>query len=154
MTRSHDDRVRGHTSDAIKAQLDDQMRDRLFHYSVSDDDQISERIAALDEEWDLERYLEVLAPALALAGVALGARRGRKWLLLSATVLGFSLQHALQGWCPPFGLLRRMSIRTRREIEQERYALKALRGDFSGLPPDAPYHRATRVDAVLDAVKM
>ena len=27
--------------------------------------------------------------------------------------------------------------RTRREIEEERYALKALRGDFSGLPPDA-----------------
>jgi hypothetical protein len=73
--------------------------------------------------------------------------------VLSGAVLGFLLQHATQGWCPPVSVLRRRGVRTRREIEAERYALKALRGDFSGLPPDAPHNRITRVDAALDAVK-
>jgi hypothetical protein len=147
------DRVREHTSREACAAIDDAMRDRLFRYSVASDEEISTRLAALDEEWDIERYLETLAPSFALSGVALGALSSRKWLLLPAVVLGFLMQHALQGWCPPLAVLRRMGVRTRREIEEERYALKALRGDFSGMPPDAPQNRITRVDAALDAVR-
>jgi hypothetical protein len=48
-------------------------------------------------------------------------------------VLAFLFQHALQGWCPPVPILRRLAFRTASEIEHERYALKALRGDFSRL---------------------
>jgi hypothetical protein len=147
------DRVREHTAAYVNARLDDQMRDRLFRDSTLNDWELSERIHALDREWDIERYLETLAPALALTGVALGIRGSRKWLLLSATVLTFLVQHAVQGWCPPLAVLRRGGVRTRREIEEERYALKALRGDFSGLPPDAPQNRVTRVDAALGAVR-
>ena len=151
MTR--DDRVRQHTAGEANAAIDDVMRDRLFRYSVSSDAEISARIDALDREWDIERYLEVIAPSFALSGVTLGTLGSRKWLLLPAVVLGFLVQHAIQGWCPPLAVLRRMGVRTRREIEEERYALKALRGDFSGLPPDAPQNRVTRVDAALDAVR-
>lgn len=46
---------------------------------------------------------------------------------------GFLLQHALQGWCPPVPVLRRLGFRTQTEIDEERYALKALRGDFREL---------------------
>ena len=49
-------------------------------------------------------------------------------------VCGFLLQHAIQGWCPPVPVFRRLGVRTSFEIEQERYALKSLRGDFQGLP--------------------
>jgi hypothetical protein len=42
----------------------------------------------------------------------------------------FLLQHAIQGWCPPLPLLRRLGIRNQREIEAERIALKILRDDF------------------------
>jgi hypothetical protein len=94
-----------------------------------------------------------MAPGFALTGLALGFFSDRRWFLLSGAVLAFLAQHAVQGWCPPLAALRRMGVRTRREIDQERYALKALRGDFSGLPPDAPRNRVTRVDAVLDAVR-
>jgi hypothetical protein len=45
-------------------------------------------------------------------------------------VQGFFMQHALQGWCPPLPVFRRLGFRTQYEIEQERYALKAIRGDF------------------------
>jgi hypothetical protein len=137
----------------VNARIDDAMRDRLFHCSTLSDSEIAARIDALDREWDVERYLEVLAPGFALTGITLGLVKNRGWLLFSGAVLGFLVQHAVQGWCPPLALLRRMGVRTRREIDEERYALKALRGDFSGLPPDAPRNRVTRVDAVLDAVR-
>jgi len=51
-------------------------------------------------------------------------------------VFGFFFQHATQGWCPPIPVFRRMGVRTRREINRERYALKALRGDFDA--PETP----------------
>jgi hypothetical protein len=45
----------------------------------------------------------------------------------------FLFQHAIQGWCPPVPVLRRLGFRTANEIEQERTALKALRGDFNAV---------------------
>ena len=153
MIGGREDRVRAHTAPEVNARIDDEMRDRLFAYSTCTDAEISARISELDREWDIERYLEIMAPTFALTGLALGFTRDRRWLLLSGGVLSFLVQHAIQGWCPPLALLRRRGVRTRGEIDAERYALKALRGDFSGLPPDAPRNRVTRVDAVLDAVR-
>jgi hypothetical protein len=60
----------------------------------------------------------------------LAATVNRKWLLLPATVLGFFMQHALQGWCPPLPALRRLGVRTTKEIAAERNALKIIRGDY------------------------
>ncbi|HLU07215.1 MAG TPA: hypothetical protein VKZ91_11720 [Woeseiaceae bacterium] len=91
---------------------------------------IQRRLDELDAEWDTERMLEANASALVLAGLGLGASVDRKFYLLSAVVASFLLQHALQGWCPPLPVLRRLGVRTQAEIEMERYALKALRGDF------------------------
>mgnify|MGYP006201292969 CR=1 FL=1 len=62
----------------------------------------------------------------------------RRFLLLPAAVFTFFGQHALQGWCPPIPIFRRLGVRTHREIARERYALKALRGDFSELPEPSP----------------
>lgn len=154
MMSGRQDRVRAHTAQEANAQIDDTMRDRLFRYAAASEREIAERLEALDREWDIERYLEVIAPALSLSGIALGIARGRSWLLVPGVVLGFLVQHAIAGWCPPLAVLRRMGVRTRREIDEERYALKALRGDFAGLPPDAPRNRITRVDAALDAVRL
>src|SRR5207248_4852197 len=86
-----------------------------------------------DREWDIERCVETLAPSLTLAGLFLGVTVSKKWFLLPALIQGFFLQHALQGWCPPIPVLRRLGVRTQAEIDQERYALKALRGDFRGV---------------------
>jgi hypothetical protein len=49
----------------------------------------------------------------------------------------FLLQHAIQGWCPPLPVFRRLVYRTQSEIDYERYALKSLRGDFRSLPSPA-----------------
>lgn len=92
-------------------------------------ERIKDRLAKLEGEWDIERTLETNAAVISLVGLALGAL-WRKWNWLPATVAFFLLQHAVQGWCPPVEMFRRMGIRTMREIDEERFALKALRGDF------------------------
>jgi hypothetical protein len=104
---------------------------------------IDARLRQLDREWDIERLLEANAATVALAGVLLGASVDRRFFLVPGVVAGFLLQHALQGWCPPLAVFRRAGVRTAREIEDERQALKALRGDYAGVAePAAPPARA------------
>jgi hypothetical protein len=64
----------------------------------------------------------------------------------------FFAQHALQGWCPPLPILRRHGVRAAREIERERYAIKALRGDFDSIPAPQAASVQHRVQAVIAAV--
>jgi hypothetical protein len=97
------------------------------------------------EEWDIEYCLEANASSLALGGLLLGAFVDRRLLILPALLMAFLLQHALQGWCPPVPLFRRLGFRTVSEIDEEPYALKALRGDFGDIKGDADGDgRATR----------
>lgn len=100
----------------------------------------------------MERLLQANASTLAMAGVLLGAKVDRRFLLLPAAVFSFFGQHALQGWCPPIPLFRRMGVRTRREIERERHALKALRGDFDAIPSVDAANAGERIRALLRAV--
>ena len=95
---------------------------------------LTARIAELEKEWDIERVLEANAASFALLGMGLGITVDRKWLLLPAAVGIFLLQHALQGWCPPLPLFRKLGVRTAREIHEEIVALKILRGDFLDEP--------------------
>ena len=124
------DRVRQYTPPEIQKQIDHEIVAHIKYYSHKPRYLITGRLEQLEREWDIERYLETNASALALTGVVLSATVSKKWLLLTATVLGFLFQHAVQGWCPPVPLLRKMGVRTRREIDREKYALKFLRGDF------------------------
>jgi hypothetical protein len=77
--------------------------------------------------------LEINAATLALSGLALGVFVNRKLLAIPAVVLAFLLQHGIQGWCPPLPVLRKLGFRSRQEIDAEKYALKALRGDYDSL---------------------
>ncbi len=91
---------------------------------------VNRRLAELEREWDIERLLEANAATASLVGLMLGATKSRKWFLFPAAIAGFLLQHAVQGWCPPLPVFRRLGFRTSAEIDEERYALKVLRGDF------------------------
>ncbi|MGH7194555.1 MAG: hypothetical protein ACREJM_13640, partial [Candidatus Saccharimonadales bacterium] len=77
----------------------------------------------------------------------------RKFLALPVLVGGFLLQHALHGWCPPVPLFRRLGVRTAAEINQERFALKSLRGDFKHLPAGEGIDQ-TLVHSTLRAVSL
>ena len=142
------ERVQKHTAEEIDRRIQKEMEMRVWYYAHNPD-KIEERLKELDAEWDMERTLESNAATLALSGTLLGMLISRKYLLLPMVVTGFLLQHALQGWCPPVPLFRRMGVRTQGEIEAERYALKALRGDFqSRMDEEAPQ----RIQRTLDMV--
>jgi len=113
-------------------------------YTRLGDEAINRRLQELEEEWDIERMLEANAASVSLIGLALGATVDRRLFILPALVAGFLLQHAVQGWCPPIALLRRLGFRTATEIDEERYALKALRGDFRKLNGDADGPKGAR----------
>ena len=98
--------------------------------------EIGRRLRDLEHEWDIERILEANAASVALMGLFAGALWHRRAFLIPAVVAGFLLQHAMQGWCPPIALFRRLGCRTAREIHIERTALKILRGDFKDLSRD------------------
>ncbi len=116
----------GHVNDWIRRQTEQ----RVARYAEAGSSAIEHRLEELDREWDIERTLEANAATVALVGLGLGAFVDRRFYILPAAVAGFLLQHALQGWCPPMPVFRRMGVRTASEIDEERYALKALRGDF------------------------
>jgi hypothetical protein len=144
------ERVSDHTTVAVNRQIAEDTDERV-RYFAHHPDQIAERLQELDEEWDIERMIEANAATLALAGVALSVTSDRRWLLLPALVTGFLLQHATQGWCPPVPVLRRLGYRTSREIETERAALKALRGDFGGVDNDIGDSEALAIRALAAA---
>ena len=77
-------------------------------------------------------------------GKRYGLTVNKKWFALPFVVQAFFFQHALQGWCPPIPILRRLGVRTTAEIAEERNALKAMRGDFESVWADKGEGRAKR----------
>lgn len=119
-----DDRVRKSTSPDVNRRIDVATAYSISHYKRQDKDVIARRIEILDREWDIERVLEVNAATLSIAGLFLGLTVNRKWFFLPGVVLPCLLQHGVQGWCPPLPVLRQLGVRTRSEIDREKYALK------------------------------
>lgn len=115
-------------------------------------DEVEHRLDELEREWDIDRTLEANAATVALGGLALAIIGGRKWLLLPIAAVAFLLQHAAQGWCAPADWLHQMGVRTKSEIDEERYALKALRGDFLNIKTEGDC--VSRAQRILDAVRM
>jgi hypothetical protein len=98
-------------------------------------------------KWDVERVLKVNASTQALTRVILETLKDKLWYILPGGVAPFLLQHGLQGWCPPLPILRKFGLRTRREVDEERCALRALHGDFNKVLG------ATTAEGVLNVIK-
>jgi hypothetical protein len=151
-SESSEEVMSGLTEEKISEEIRRDTEMRLLYYSQTGKEGIDERLQELDEEWDIERTFDANAAGVALFGLTFGAIFGRKWFLLPALAAGCLLQRSLKGWSPPMSLFRRLGFRTQSEIECERYALKALRGDFQEI--QAPAARETQdFDKVLDAVE-
>ncbi|MBA3685882.1 MAG: hypothetical protein H0W72_11675 [Planctomycetes bacterium] len=98
------DRIRKQTDQAINARIDRDTDIRIMWYADRPAGEVNLRLGELDEEWDMERVLASNGSLLALTGAVLGCP-------------------AVKDLVP---LLRRLGIRTRREIDRERQALRRL----------------------------
>lgn len=146
-----DDLVRENTAPEVNDRIDRQIERNIGFMATQPDDVISQRIDELDEEWDLDRLLARNAAVFALTGTVFGAVGNRGWLIIPLAVTSFLWHHMQRGWCPPMPVLRRLGVRTRKEIEVEKCALKLLRGDFAA-DLDEELDAATRTQLAIAAV--
>jgi hypothetical protein len=110
---------------------------------------MQQRLTALDHEWDIERAIEANAATVALIGVLLGAFVNVWFLLLPAAVCTFLLQHALQGWCPPVPILRRLGFARNESYSKKDSRSKQhwiLRHRVNAIPAGAGSQRRHRRD--------
>jgi hypothetical protein len=125
MFPSNAGRVTRNTAPQVNRQIRRRTERNIARVSAAGRGAAMRRLAELDREWDIERTLQANAATLVVLGTALGALKDRRFHLVPAVVGGFLLQHALQGWCPPLNVFRRLGIRTEAEIDYERDKLKA-----------------------------
>jgi hypothetical protein len=129
-------RVEWNTAEEINRARREEIGDRLRHYAAHKPE-IPARLAELDREWDIERAIEANAATVALVGLGLAAFVDRRFIALPAAVAGFLLQHAIQGWCPPVPILRRLGFRTATEIGDERHGLMTLQQEARPIAGEA-----------------
>lgn len=151
------DRVRSHSAAADNKVIDRETEGRVRRFAGKSKEEITRQIDRLEREWDMERLLETNASILSLVGMsAYAGSRNKKWLFLPGVVMSFLVQHSVQGWCPPLPLFRKMGVRTRQEIEREKYALKVLRGDFDQIAGEdfsGSGRDSEKVDEMIEAVR-
>lgn len=98
-------RVPDHTSAVTNDRIRGETRKKVEYY-LANPQEIDQRLNKLNEEWDIERTLEVNSSLVSLFGLAMGFAVNKRWFLLPFAVQSFFLQHAVQGWCPPLPVLR------------------------------------------------
>ena len=101
MINSKNDRVRAHSARHANEEIDRKAQLRVLQAVGDSETELSRRIDELNKEWDMERWLETNASALAFAGILLGLLANKKFFAIPCLVLPFLFQHAIQGWCPP-----------------------------------------------------
>lgn len=137
------DGVRAHTPAPLNQRIDEKVEQCVRHMAQQERPEMSRYLEKLDREWDINRAVSVGGSVLSLAGLLLARGGGRGWRALSAVGAGLLLQHGLFGWGPLAELVRALGVRTRREIDLEKFAIKALRGDFERVPKEGgPLARA------------
>lgn len=96
---------------------------------------ITERLEEIEREWSAGRATKATIGIIVVAGLALAALTSSPWWLILPAVGGLLLLQYLftrSSWLG--ATFREMGFRSGAEIDEEKFALKALRGDFRGLP--------------------
>jgi hypothetical protein len=95
---------------------------------------VDDRLAHLDREWNVGRVTKVALAFVILFGTGLTLLFGWGWVLLPLAGGLCLLQYLFSRHSWLGRIVQEMGYRTSSEIEQEKLALKALRGDFRHLP--------------------
>ncbi len=92
------------------------------------------RLVELDREWTAGRMTKAVIGVMLVTGFALTALTNPWWLILPAAGGVFLLQYLFtrSSWLGK--MFHEMGYRTGFEVDQEKMALKVIRGDFRHLP--------------------
>lgn len=108
----------------------DRTRDNVARFASATPLLLDQRLTELSSEWGLERVVAGGSGVAILGGLLLVAALGPAWLAVPGLFAVLLVTQAIAGWTPLVPLLRHLGFRRSCEIAHERYALKALRGDF------------------------
>jgi hypothetical protein len=95
---------------------------------------IEDRLEELDREWTAGRMTKAVIGVMLVAGFALTALLNPWWLILPAVGGLFLLQYFFSRTSWLGKMFQEMGYRSGFEVDQEKTALKVLRGDFRHLP--------------------
>ena len=112
----------------------DTLEQRLACLADAGPHAIDDRLAELDREWTAGRVTKAVLGVVIVAGLALAALLGPWWLILPAIGGVFLLQYLFTRTSWLGKVFHEMGYRTGFEVDQEKTALKVLRGDFRHLP--------------------
>jgi len=96
---------------------------------------ITERLEEIEREWSAGRATKATIGVIVVVGLALTGLTASPWWLSLPTIGGLLLLQYLftrSSWLG--ATFHEMGFRSGAEIDQEKFALKALRGDFRHLP--------------------
>jgi hypothetical protein len=108
----------------------DSVKDSVRFYGSLGSQAVSDRLQALEEEPDLETVATLAMAGTGMLALVFGILGSRLWRLLAWMALPLIFVHARGRLSAPGEFLKTLGLRSRREIQEEKFALKALRGDF------------------------
>jgi hypothetical protein len=110
------------------------LEDRLHRLLDGGPAAIETRLRQLDAEWSVGRVVKVIAAGSIALGLVLGLLVNPWWGLLACIPCLTLLQHLVARTSLMTEAIHALGFRRGSEIEQERLALRVLRGDFNHLP--------------------
>lgn len=141
---------------AASALETDSVKDSVRFYGSLGRAALDERLRALEEEPDLESVTAMALAGAGILGLVLGFLGSRLWRMFAWLSLPLLFAHARDGLKGPGDFLKTLGLRSRREIQEERFALKILRGDFKdveGKGSEKPSESVHDADMALEAAR-
>lgn len=119
------DRIRLHTDSLVNQTIDAKIEASIERLRGAHPEEIRCRLNQLEKEWDVDQVMQGKTALLVNLGLSVGRKDRRAYWIAG---IGFAslLSHALTGWSPSLPLLRRMGLRSRREIDREKFALLSM----------------------------
>lgn len=115
-------------------QCQDTLEKRLACLADAGPQAIADRLDEIEKEWSAGRMTKATIGVLIVVGVVLAAFVS-PWCLIIPAVGGLLLLQYLFSRISWLGMaFREMGFRSGADIDQEKFALRALRGDFRNLP--------------------
>ena len=95
---------------------------------------VEDRLRQIEREWSAGRVTKVVVAFAVLGGMGLGLALGGWWYAMPVIAGLFLLQYLFTRTSWLGRVFQEMGFRSGQAIDEERFALKALRGDFRLLP--------------------
>lgn len=108
--------------------------DRIARIAEQGPEAVDRRLAELNREWTVGRWVKALCGLTLLGGLALALTVSPWWLLLVGVGGATLMQYLFFKRSVMGGLLSAAGVRSGAVIDDERLALRVLRGDFKCLP--------------------